>query len=215
MKPQSLGNTLRIQPHADFTAGGTVTGQTLQAVAAHLQEIWNSGGDLGTGFAALASLKDIPTYQHDLKTLSGQTVGAISAARFASSQAFVGNLYSCPTFDDNSLHMSERDCAWARFTNNDARQDSTADASGYRSEAQTLQLGGAEGDCERLVLRRLGRLRDQQFRRRGGHLQHQRKRGAAGRCAEISDRPLALLDSHRWRLWLVRTVTAGSTSARR
>ncbi len=138
---QSLGNTLRIQPHADFTAGGTVTGQTLEAVAAHLQEIWNAGGDLGTGFAALASLKDIPTYQHDLKTLSGQTVGAISAARFASSQAFVGNLYSCPTFDDNSLHMSERDCTWARFTNNDAHQDSTADASGYRSEAQTLQFG--------------------------------------------------------------------------
>jgi uncharacterized protein YhjY with autotransporter beta-barrel domain len=141
LKPISDGTSLHIQPSANFFGSGRLSATQLQ-VAAHLQEAWNNGESLGTGFATLAGVKDGGSYVHALDTLSGQTIGAIAAARFAASQAFVSNMQSCPDLTDATLGQRERDCVWGRVTGNATVQDTLSGSLGYRASAVTAQIGG-------------------------------------------------------------------------
>ncbi|RDJ27020.1 hypothetical protein DWF00_08395 [Bosea caraganae] len=141
LKPVSDGSSLHIQPSADFIGSGRLGATQLQ-VAAHLQEAWNNGESLGTGFAALAGIKDSGSYAHALNTLSGQTIGAIAAAHFAASQAFVSNMQSCPDLVDATLGLRERDCVWGRVIGNATVQDTLPGSLGYHASAVTAQIGG-------------------------------------------------------------------------
>ncbi len=141
--PLSDGSSLRIQPRADFVnvAGGLGAAQA--AVAAHLQQVWDSGGTLGgNGFTLLAGINDRASYGRAMDTLSGQTLGAIAAWRFASSQTFVSNMQSCPAFVDESLTLREETCSWVRATGGTATQNSLNGALGYRVNTETVQAGG-------------------------------------------------------------------------
>ncbi len=134
------GNTLVVTPQAAFASSVPLIDMERQ-VALHLQQIWDSGSSLGTGFAALASINDAATYTRALDSLSGQTVGAIAAFRFASSRNFVNNLYNCPSYAPGSMQSAEGDCAWMRTLGSQASLDSTAGALGYSGSSTTTQLG--------------------------------------------------------------------------
>lgn len=141
LQPLTDGTSVRIQPSADFSGMGGLNANQRQ-VAAHLQQLWNNGESLGTGFAALSGVKDGGTYAQALNTLSGQTLGAVAAFRFASSQAFVGNMQSCPDLADATLRQRERDCVWARVIGNTTTQATADGALGYRATSVTAQFGG-------------------------------------------------------------------------
>ncbi|MBN8906345.1 MAG: hypothetical protein J0H99_06915, partial [Rhodospirillales bacterium] len=122
LQPLSDGTNIRIQPSADFTGMGGLNAQQRE-VATHLQQLWNNGESLGTGFAALSGIQDAGSYNRAMDTLSGQTLGAIAAWRYVSSMNFVNNMQSCPIFVGDSMAMRESACAWGRVTGNSTSQN--------------------------------------------------------------------------------------------
>jgi uncharacterized protein with beta-barrel porin domain len=97
---------------------------------------------MGGGFTALSSIKDAAAYATDLNSLSGQTLGAIAAVRYQSSQNFVSNMYGgCPTLDATSGASVDSSCTWGRFMDSHTRRNMTSDVLGYAAGAQSVQLG--------------------------------------------------------------------------
>jgi hypothetical protein len=140
---QSSGNSLQIQPQAEFTQAAASLGSNQQRVAAHLQELWSSGASLDAGFTALAGVRDAGSYARSLNTLSGQTVGAIAAFRFSSSRSFVSNMFSeCPSYEGAGVTETEASCGWTRIFGSHADQAGTGGALGYQTSAWTFQAGG-------------------------------------------------------------------------
>ncbi len=139
---QAQGNSLLIQPHAEFTQQAAGLGQNQQRVAAHLQELWRSGSDLGSGFTALANVADAGSYARALNSLSGQTIGAIAVFRYSASQSFVTTMLDgCPTYEQAGITDEEDNCGWARIFGRATDQNATADSLGYRADAWTMQTG--------------------------------------------------------------------------
>jgi hypothetical protein len=140
---QSSGNSLQIQPRAEFTQAAASLGSNQQRVAAHLQELWSSSANMDPGFNALADVNDPGSYARSLNSLSGQTVGAIAAFRFSSSRTFVSNMFSeCPSFEGAGITESEASCSWGRVFGSFADQSGTGGALGYQTSAWTFQAGG-------------------------------------------------------------------------
>jgi len=138
---QSGGNSLQIQPVAEFTLAAASLGANQQRVAAHLQELWDSGASLDAGFTALAATPDGNAYNRALNSLSGQTVGAIAAFRYSTSHGFVANMLNeCPTFEDASLPQQDH-CVWGRAFGSYTNQDGTGDSLGYQARSWTFQTG--------------------------------------------------------------------------
>lgn len=136
------GNSLLVQPRAEFSAQASSFGANRQAVAAHLQEIWDSGADMTAGFTALSAIGDKGSYAHSLDSLSGQALGAIAAFRYTSSQSFVSNMWSgCAGYEDGSPASDSGSCAWSRAFGSVTNQGNTTNALGYQAEAFTLQTG--------------------------------------------------------------------------
>ncbi|WP_255702300.1 autotransporter outer membrane beta-barrel domain-containing protein [Roseomonas cutis] len=140
---QASGNSLLIQPRAEFATQAAGLGQNQQRVAAHLQELWDSGASLGTGYTALAGVADAGGYARTLNSLSGQTVGAVAAFRYSASQSFVTTMLDgCPTYEQAGITDAEQGCGWARILGRHSDQDATAAALGYTADAWTMQTGG-------------------------------------------------------------------------
>ncbi|MGO1080838.1 beta strand repeat-containing protein, partial [Inquilinus sp. CA228] len=97
---QQSGGTLQVQPVAEFSAAAGPLGRNQRRVAAHLQQLWDSGAGFDEGFTALAGVGDGGSYARALSSLSGQTVGAVAALRYSSSHGFVTNMLDeCATFE--------------------------------------------------------------------------------------------------------------------
>ncbi|RDJ19610.1 autotransporter outer membrane beta-barrel domain-containing protein, partial [Bosea caraganae] len=139
---QQAGNSLLVQPQAEFTTAAGALGANQRQVAGHLQQLWDGGTSMDAGFTALARVKDAAGYRQALNSLSGETVGAVAAARFASSRSFITNLYSCPVYATTGLISQEGSCIWGRGFGNSTVRDTSTDALGYRSSSETLQVGG-------------------------------------------------------------------------
>jgi hypothetical protein len=140
---QQAGNSLLVQPRAEFTGQAAGLGANQRAVASHLQELWNGGASMDAGFTALAGVRDGAGYGQALNSLSGQTVGAISASRFASSRDFSTNMLNdCAAFEGAGINQDEASCGWARAFGSTATQDSTGRALGYKATSWTMQTGG-------------------------------------------------------------------------
>ncbi|PZP42709.1 MAG: hypothetical protein DI601_17475 [Azospirillum brasilense] len=140
---QTSGNSLLVQPRAEFAAQAAGLGQNQQRVAAHLQELWDSGASLGTGYTALAGVADAGGYARTLDSLSGQTLGAVAAFRYSASQHFVTTMFDgCPTYDQAGITDADQSCGWARIFGRHSNQDATSGALGYTADAWTLQTGG-------------------------------------------------------------------------
>jgi len=139
---QARGNSVLIQPRAEFTTQAAGLGQNQQNVANHLQALWDTGGDLGTGFTALAGINDPGSYARALNSLSGQTIGAIAAARYSASHSFVTTMLDgCPTYEQAGITNAEEGCGWARIIGRQTDQNATGDALGYKADAWTMQTG--------------------------------------------------------------------------
>ncbi|MCW8085269.1 autotransporter outer membrane beta-barrel domain-containing protein [Sabulicella glaciei] len=140
---RQAGNSLQVQPVAEFQAAAASLGSNQRRVAAHLQDLWNGGASFDAGFTALAGVRDRTGYGKALASLSGQTVGAIAAFRYSSSHGFVSNMFNeCPSFRGAGITESEASCAWARFFGSHTDQSGTSGALGYRTSAWTFQAGG-------------------------------------------------------------------------
>jgi outer membrane autotransporter protein len=140
---QQSGNSLQLQPVAEFNAAAGPLGRNQRRVAAHLQQLWDSGAGFDEGFTALAGVGDGSSYAKTLSSLSGQAVGAAAALRYNSSHGFVTNMLDeCATFEGAGRTQDEASCTWARAYGGVADQDSTRDALGYHTSAWTLQAGG-------------------------------------------------------------------------
>ncbi|WP_145145589.1 autotransporter outer membrane beta-barrel domain-containing protein [Roseomonas gilardii] len=140
---QQAGNSLLVKPRAEFTSQAAGLGANQRAVASHLQDLWNSGASMDAGFTALAGVRNGTGYGQALNSLSGQSVGAISASRFASSRDFSTNmLHDCTTFEGAGVSQDEASCGWARAFGSTATQDSTSGALGYKATSWTMQTGG-------------------------------------------------------------------------
>jgi outer membrane autotransporter protein len=140
---QQSGGTLQLQPVAEFSAAAGPLGRNQRRVAAHLQQLWDSGAGFDEGFTALAGVGDGGSYARALSSLSGQSVGAAAALRYSSSHGFVTNMLDeCATFEGAGRTQDEASCTWARAFGGVADQDSTRDALGYHATAWTLQAGG-------------------------------------------------------------------------
>jgi uncharacterized protein YhjY with autotransporter beta-barrel domain len=135
-------NSLRVQPVAEFTLAAAPLGANQQRVAAHLQDLWDSGANMDAGFTALAGTSDNSAYNRALNSLSGQTVGAIAAFRYSSSHGFVANMLNeCPTYDEALLSQEKDHCVWGRAFGSYTDQDSTGGSLGYQARSWTFQTG--------------------------------------------------------------------------
>jgi len=152
-EPQASQNSLLLQPRAEFALQAARLGPNQQRVANHLQEVWDSGASLGTGFTALAGVRDGDSYARSLSSLSGETMGAIAAFRLSSSRSFVFNMFSeCPSFEGAGITETEASCAWSRVFGSSTDQRGTDGSLGYRTTAWTLQAGGQRQVAPNLFL---------------------------------------------------------------
>ena len=140
---QQAGNSLQVQPVAEFSAAASPLGANQRQVASHLQQVWDSGAQFDAGFAALAGVADRGRYSQALNSLSHETVGAIAATRVSSSHNFIANMLNdCPTFEGAGVTQDQASCGWARVFGSSASQGGTGDSLGYRTSAFNVQAGG-------------------------------------------------------------------------
>jgi uncharacterized protein YhjY with autotransporter beta-barrel domain len=140
--PTATATTVNLSTAANFRAAGAETGDR-QAVAQHLQQIWDAGGTgFATGFAALAGIQDAGTYSQALDSMAGQTVAAIGYARIIGSQAMAQSTYSCPEFVDGSVVQRQDSCVWLRVRGTWLDRDADGDDPAFDFDAGTTTLGG-------------------------------------------------------------------------
>ena len=133
------GNELKIQAVARFNNAAANLGANQQAVAGHLQGLFDSGASLGNGFTALGALAGGSAVAQSLDTLGGHALGAIGAFRYISSRGFVDTLNTGCSKRENPSDGAT--CVWARARVIDAKQDANTDELGYDANAQAYQLG--------------------------------------------------------------------------
>ncbi|WP_159993685.1 autotransporter outer membrane beta-barrel domain-containing protein [Roseomonas sp. 18066] len=135
-------NSLQILPIAEFQTAAASLGTNQQRVAAHLQELWDSGASMDAAFTALAGTPDNAAYNRTLNSISGQTIGAIAASRYSSSHGFVANMLNeCGTYGATGSAQPEDHCVWGRAFGSYADQDGTGGSLGYQARSWTFQTG--------------------------------------------------------------------------
>ncbi|WP_131829591.1 autotransporter outer membrane beta-barrel domain-containing protein, partial [Teichococcus deserti] len=132
------GDSLRLQPVAEFAGAAAGLGENQRRVAAHLQQLWDRGAPLEAGFTALAGTADEAAYGRSLDSLSGQTLGAIAVFRQASSHRFVAAMLD--ECGDRDAADAEG-CAWGRAQGSQADQGSRGGSLGYQARSWTFQAG--------------------------------------------------------------------------
>jgi hypothetical protein len=99
------------------------------------------------------------SYARTLNSLSGQTVGAIAAARYSASHSFVTTMLDgCPTYEQAGITDAEEGCGWARIIGRQTDQNATGDALGYQGRCLDHADRRAGADRAQLVPRRFHRL---------------------------------------------------------
>ena len=141
--PRVAGGSVVAVPKADFHAtDGSLDGNR-QAVAQHLQQVFDRGEDgFGEGLAALATDQDGRRFEDRLDSLTGETLAALGGLQMQSSRGFLTGLNSCPTFAGEGTLLQEQDCGWGRVTGNDIDQNGSGSSLGYDVKALTTQFGG-------------------------------------------------------------------------
>jgi outer membrane autotransporter protein len=112
-------------------------------LAAHLQQVWNSGSDLNGGFAALKSLSGPQALGAALSSITGAAVQGVAAAKQAASERFFDNLVNCEAAPASGSDLFREDsCGWVRVLGNHTGLSSTDDDPGYHQNSVTYQAGG-------------------------------------------------------------------------
>jgi uncharacterized protein YhjY with autotransporter beta-barrel domain len=145
------GNHLDIDPTAHLSSAAANFSPDQKAVANYMQQLFDSGASMGSGFTALSKLAGGADYASSLKSMSGELLGAFGAFRVESSREFSYNLYQgCRelTSDPNTTDS----CTWARTSGGSADQSARGDSVGYRANRYTVDFGGQVGLSDRLAL---------------------------------------------------------------
>jgi hypothetical protein len=137
-----VGSSVQIQPRAEFTSAAASLGPNQQRLAAHLQQLWDSGANMDAGFTALAGVADSAGYRRSLNSLGGTTVGGIVAAKQAASERFTDNMINCELLRGEGLPLVEESCIWMRINGSRTSLDGSSDQAGYQQDAVTYQIGG-------------------------------------------------------------------------
>lgn len=135
------GNSLVVTPQASFAGAAGQLGANHQAVAGHLQALFDGGASADAAFSRLSTISDAAAYETALDQVSGKALGAFGSFRFNSSRTFAGNLFGgCvqPQLQDRSTGR----CGWAHALVSSATQDASADNLGYTADSHALQMGG-------------------------------------------------------------------------
>ncbi|WP_217430850.1 autotransporter outer membrane beta-barrel domain-containing protein [Sphingomonas bacterium] len=140
--PKVVANTVVIQPQARFAAVAAGLGGNRTAVAGNLQALFDGGTSFDNAFNALLKVNDAAAYSRALNALSGQALGLIGAARFASSHNFIDSIDNgCASFDRRGDADDVESCGWARIAGGSISQNTTVDALGYDGTEAAFQLG--------------------------------------------------------------------------
>ena len=141
------GGSLSVASDADFVGAAQGLGRNRQAVAEHLQGIWDDGGSLGGGFTSLAAVGDaqVPAA---LDTIAGQAFGLIGASRYQASLGFIDTIWAGCDANDAP---AER-CAWVKMTGTRGTMDGTRDSLGYDTKSTGFRIGGAQAISEQTSL---------------------------------------------------------------
>lgn len=133
----SEGGSLTVTPRATAASAAAGLGDNREAVAGHLQDLWDGGVSFDEGFTALSSVaaEDVAS---TLDTLSGQALGLIGATRYQASLGFIDTIWkSCDEVKDGR-------CAWGEWVGNCAAMDGSSDARGYEVRTNGFRLGNGE-----------------------------------------------------------------------
>ncbi len=140
--PSIVGNTLQVTQQADFLGPRGALEGNRQAVAGHLQQLYDSEAPgFAEGLAALAGDDKAGRYEERLDSVSGQTLAALGGLQMQASSSFLAGLNSCPTFEGKGTLMQEWDCAWGRITGGYTDQNGSGTDMGYDVKALTTQMG--------------------------------------------------------------------------
>ncbi|OYX86507.1 MAG: hypothetical protein B7Y84_14015, partial [Azorhizobium sp. 32-67-21] len=129
---------------ANFTPAGVGLNPNQQAIAAHLQSVWNAGGASGANqvFSGLGGTSATASaYQAALSDLSPELLGAGASTRTSESRAVMNRTMSCPVFAEGTMLVVEDQCAWARMIFGRTTQTSSAQNQGFTTDTITAQTG--------------------------------------------------------------------------
>lgn len=128
-------SNLYATPQAQFAQVAHGLGQAQQAVASHLQAMFNSGVPFDAGYTALANLASPQAYAATLNILTGPALGGLAAESYQASRQFVSDIDAeCDTGNEPS-------CSWARIQGGTATQSQTSDTLGYNAAYQMYEMG--------------------------------------------------------------------------
>jgi hypothetical protein len=133
------GNDLQVTTNAHFVEAAAVLGGGQQAVAGHLQEVWESGARMDATFDALHAINtDAGAFAVTLNGISGQVLGAVDSVRYQVSKAFVDNMTEgCPP----DRADASGGCFWLRAAASHTDQSASRDYLGYTVNGEAAQLG--------------------------------------------------------------------------
>ncbi len=137
-----VGNAVQVQPQANFVGEALGLSSTSQALASHLQQVWDSGSSLNGGFSAMAAINGAPGLGSALNSIAGAAVRGVAATRQAASDRFFDNMVSCETLKPGASPFQEENCGWMRVLGGQTSLASMGGDPGYRQLAATYQSGG-------------------------------------------------------------------------
>ncbi|WP_264798091.1 autotransporter outer membrane beta-barrel domain-containing protein [Acidocella aminolytica] len=142
----SDGTNLYATPVAQFTQAASGLGQAQQAVAKHLQTMFDAGQLFDAGYTAIASLASPQAYAATLYSLTGPALGGVVAERYMATNRFVSDVDGgCDTGGRSS-------CGWARIQGGSTSQGETSDTLGYDATYQMYETGGQTRISGRLYI---------------------------------------------------------------
>ena len=137
-----VGNAIQVQPEADFITAANGLSATSQRLAAHLQQIWDSGASLDGGFSALASINDPQSFASSLNSIGGAVIRGVAATRQAATERFFDNMVSCDTFKPGASPFEQGNCGWLRVVGAETNVGTIDGDPGYHQSSLTYQTGG-------------------------------------------------------------------------
>ncbi|ANN77780.1 autotransporter outer membrane beta-barrel domain-containing protein [Bordetella flabilis] len=137
------GNTISLNPNADFKPAGVPLGDSQASLANYYSRGWNNADPaLAPLFAALSRINDGGEYKSSLNALSSKATQAQSMALANEAGAILGSSMSCPVFVGDSVQLGEDSCFWGQFSGRWSDQSGTGETQGYHVSGTTYRLGG-------------------------------------------------------------------------
>ncbi|MEP9380140.1 hypothetical protein ABLE91_25750 [Aquabacter sp. CN5-332] len=137
------GNALSITPNSTFTPAGVPLNRSQASLANYFSEAWANADTAFAGqFASMSQITTSQQYTVMLNAFSAQDIEAQSIALANNAGAILGASMSCPVFVDQSVLLSEDNCAWATITGRWTNQGTTNSTQGYNVTTAGYRIGG-------------------------------------------------------------------------